>query len=268
MNTDARVIGSTRLYAIIGDPIAQVRSPETINARFASAGVDALLFPAHVTEDLFEPAVRGLMSLANLDGLVITVPHKARAMAMATRLEEGARVVGAINVLRRERDGSWTGAMFDGAGMVQAFHSKEARLEGRTVILYGAGGAGSAIACSLAEAGVKSIDFVDPMKERIAGLTGRLKDAFPNCRFGTVDSWHPRFDMIVNASPVGMYGNDAMPGEIGSLNRDTIVGDVVVSERPTPLIQHASAQGCLSVTGRDMHAGQIDAILRFFGFDA
>jgi shikimate dehydrogenase len=208
------------------------------------------------------------MSLANLDGLVITVPHKARTMAMATRLEEGARVIGAINVLRRERDGSWTGAMFDGAGMVRAFHTKKACLEGRTVILYGAGGAGSAIACSLAEAGVKSIDFVDPMKERIAGLTGRLKGAFPNCRFGTVDAWHARFDMIVNASPVGMYGNDAMPGEIGSLDPDTIVGDVVVSERPTPLIQHASARGCLSVTGRDMHAGQIDAILRFFGFDA
>ena len=65
-----------------------------------------------------------------------------------------------------------------------------------------------------------------------------------------------------------MYGNYAMPGEIGSLKPDTIVGDVVVSERPTPLIQHASAHGCLSVTGRDMHAGQIDAILRFFGFDA
>jgi len=268
MKIDARVTGSTRLYAIIGDPIAQVRSPETINARFASAGVDALLFPAHVTEDRFEPAVRGLMSLANLDGLVVTVPHKVRMMAMAMRVEEGARVVGAINVLRREGDGSWTGAMFDGAGMVRALRTKGGRLEGRTVILYGAGGAGSAIAFSLAEAGVKSIDFVDPMNERIAALTGRLKEAFPNCRFGIVDSWHARFDMVVNASPVGMHGNDAMPGEIGSLNSDTIVGDVVVSERPTALIRHASAHGCLSVTGREMHAGQIDAILRFFGFDA
>jgi len=268
MKADARVRGSTRLYAIIGDPIAQVRSPETINARFTSTGVDALLFPAHITEDRFEPAVRGLMSLANLDGLLITVPHKARAIAMATRLEEGARVVGAINALRRESDGSWTGAMFDGEGMVQAVHSKAARLAGRTVILYGAGGAGSAIACSLAAAGVKSIDFVDPMKERIAMLVGRLNDAFPTCRFGSVESWHAQFDMIVNASPVGMYGNDAMPGEIGSLNRDTIVSDVVVSEKPTALIRHASAHGCLSVTGRDMHAGQIDAILRFFGFGA
>jgi shikimate dehydrogenase len=255
------------LYAIIGDPIAQVRSPETFNARFASAGVDAFLFPAHVTEERFESAVHGLLSLANLDGIVVTVPHKARMMAMATRLEEGANVVGAINVLRRESDGSWTGAMFDGAGMVHAFQRKEARLEGRTVLLYGAGGAGSAIACSLAETGVKSIDFIDPVGDRVNALIARLKGVFPNCRFGMADSWHPRFDMIVNASPVGTYGNGAMPGEIGALNPQTIVGDVVLSERPTALIRHASAHNCLSVTGREMHAGQIDAILRFFGFD-
>jgi shikimate dehydrogenase len=267
MNVDARVTGKTRLYAIIGDPIAQVRSPETFNARFASAGIDAFLFPAHVTEERFDSAVRGLLSLANLDGIVITVPHKARTMALATRLQEGANVVGAINVLRRESDGSWTGAMFDGAGMVHAFRRKGARLEGRVVLLYGAGGAGSAIACSLAEAGVKSMDFIDPMKDRVDALIARLKAAFPNCRFGSADAWHPRVDMIVNASPVGMYGKDAMPGEIGSLDADTIVGDVVLSERSTSLIQHASDHGCLSVTGREMHAGQIDAILQFFGFD-
>ena len=86
MNVDTRVTGKTRLYAIIGDPIAQVRSPETFNARFTSAGIDAFLFPAHVTEERFDFAVRGLLSLANLDGIVITVPHKARAMALATEV--------------------------------------------------------------------------------------------------------------------------------------------------------------------------------------
>jgi shikimate dehydrogenase len=267
MSADARVTGKTRLYAIIGDPIAQVRSPETINARFTSAGVDAFLFPAHVTEERFDSAVPGLLSLANLDGIVVTVPHKARTMALATRVEQSAAVVGAINVLRREPDGSWTGAMFDGAGMVNAFRRKGARLEARTVLLYGAGGAGSAIACSLADAGVTSIDFSDPIKERVDALIARLRVAFPNCRFGVADGWHPRFDMIVNASPVGMYGKDAMPGPIGALSPDTIVGDVVTGEQPTRLIQHASAHGCLTVTGREMHAGQIDAILQFFGFD-
>jgi shikimate dehydrogenase len=157
--------------------------------------------------------------------------------------------------------------MFDGAGMVHAFRSKGARLEGRTVLLYGAGGAGSAIACSLAEAGVRSIDFIDPIDGRVHALITRLRDVFPNCRFTTVDSWHARFDMVVNASPVGMSANDGMPGEMEALNPETIVGDVVVSERPTSLIQHALAHRCLSVTGREMHAGQIDAILQFFGFD-
>ena len=266
MTTEARVTGKTRLYAIIGDPIAQVRSPEAINARFAATGVDAFLFPAHVTEERFEVAVRGLLSLGNLDGVVVTVPHKVRAMPMATRLDQSAKLVGAINVLRRESDGSWTGGMFDGAGMVRAFQDKGARLEGRAVLLYGAGGAGSAIACSLAEAGVRSIDFIDPIGTRVSALIERLRDAFPKCRLTIAAAWHPRFDMVVNASPMGMSIGDGMPGEIGPLSPETLVGDVVVSERPTSLIQHASAHRCLSVTGREMHAGQVDALVQFIGF--
>ena len=109
--------------------------------------------------------------------------------------------------------------------------------------------------------------FSTAMKDRVIELVARLIAAFPNCRFGLADGWHPRFDMIVNASPIGVYGKDAMPGKIGPLSPGTIVGDVVLSEQPTGLIQHASDHHCLSVTGREMHAGQMDAILQFFGFD-
>ncbi len=70
--------------------------------------------------------------------------------------------------------------------------------------------------------------------------------------------------MVVNASPVGMRPDDGMPGEIGALSSATLVGDVVIVDRPTALIRHALRCGCAWVDGRDMHAGQVDAILAFF----
>ena len=265
MSATARITGTTRLYAIIGDPIAQVRSPEVFTERLAKAGVDAVLLPVHVPAAQFEVAVPGLLSLGNLDGVLVTVPFKARMVPFAARLGEGARVIGAINALRREADGSWTGDMFDGKGFVNAAMAKGARLQGASVLLFGAGGAGSAIACALAEAGTSAIDIIDPERDRCDSLIAKLSAAFAHCRFAAADAHRSAYDLVINASPVGMGATDGMPGEIGRLAPGTLVGDVVVSQEPTRLIRHALASGCVCVTGRDMHAGQVDAIMAFFG---
>ena len=82
--TTSRITGATRLYAIIGDPIAQVRSPEVFTERFAAAGMDAVLVPVHVPRDRFDAIVPALMALGNLDGLLVTVPFKARMVPFAS----------------------------------------------------------------------------------------------------------------------------------------------------------------------------------------
>src|SRR5689334_11155093 len=97
-----KITGTTRLYAIIGDPIAQVRSPETFSGRFAAEDIDAVLVPMHVPVEHFDAIVPALLALGNLDGLLVTVPFKARMVAFAQRLGATARTVGAINALRRE----------------------------------------------------------------------------------------------------------------------------------------------------------------------
>jgi len=265
MSGAPRISGTTRLYAIIGDPIAQVRSPEVFTERLAEAGVDAVLVPVHVPTERFETAVPGLLALGNLDGVLVTVPFKARMVAFATRLGEAARVIDAVNALRREADGSWTGDMFDGKGFVRAATLKNVRLQGSSVLLFGAGGAGSAIACALAQAAVRSIHIADPERHRIDGLIERLTRAFPQCRLVLADASERAFDMVVNASPVGMRDTDGMPGNLGRLTPRTVIGDVVISQAPTALVRHGLANGCVCVTGRDMHAGQVDAIMAFFG---
>jgi shikimate dehydrogenase len=264
MTNALKITGATRLYAILGDPIVQVRSPEVFTERFAAAGLNAVLLPALVPAERFDKVIPALMALGNLDGLLVTVPFKARMLPFASRLGTAAKCIGAVNALRREVDGSWTGDMFDGAGFVRGVERKGELLRGRRVLLFGAGGAGSAIAYALASAGVESIAIVDPDARRAEALAETLRHAFPDCDVAVTISMPADVNMIVNASPIGMRPDDGMPGDIGPLAAGTLVGDVVISESPTALIQYALRHGCSCVTGRDMHSGQIEAIMNFF----
>jgi shikimate dehydrogenase len=264
VNADARVTGKTRLYAIIGDPIAQVRSPEVFSARFAAAGTPAICIPMHVPSERFEAIVPQLMALGNVDGLIATVPFKPRMLSFADRLGKTAQTVGALNALRREADGSWSGDMFDGMGFVRGAQNKAERLAGRRVALFGAGGAGSAIACGLAEAGVKSIAVIEQEPAKAHALVEKLERAFPECDTSVASAMPRAVDMVVNASPVGMKPGDALPGNIGRLDPGTLVGDVVILPGPSPMIRHAIECGCRYVDGREMMDGQVDALLAFF----
>jgi shikimate dehydrogenase len=264
MTNPLRITGATRLYAIVGDPIVQVRSPEVFTERLAAAGVDAVLVPAQIPEERFDKVIPALMALGNLDGLLVTVPFKARMRPFATRLGAAAECIGAVNALRREADGSWTGDIFDGAGFVRGIEQKGERIRGRRVLLFGAGGAGSAIACALAGAGVESIGIADPNAGRVEALVVALRKAFPDLDLPAAIPKPGEVNMIVNASPVGMRPGDRMPGDLGPLKADTLVGDVVISESPTALVQHALRHGCPWVNGHDMHSGQIEAIMGFF----
>jgi shikimate dehydrogenase len=216
MSAVISIKGATRLYPIIGDPIAQVRSPEVFSARFAAAGVPAICIPVHVPAERFDAIVPALLALGNVDGLIATVPFKPRMLPFADRLGRAAQTVGALNALRRERDGSWSGDMFDGMGFIHGAQKKGERLAGRRVALFGAGGAGSAIACGLAEAGVQSIAVIDQDTAKAEAVAGRLARAFPKCAVSAARALPSAFDMVVNASPVGMKPGDGLPGRSGA----------------------------------------------------
>jgi shikimate dehydrogenase len=260
-----KITGRTRLYAIIGDPIAQVRSPEIYTDRFAALGMDAVLVPMHVPAARFDSIVPALLALGNLDGLIVTIPFKTKMLPFAHTLGATARRVGAVNALRREADGTWTGDMFDGIGFVRGAEAKGERIRGRKVALFGAGGAGSAIACALADAGVASIDVVEVEPAKAQALIAKLAPAFPNCAFATTERLRDGVDMVVNATPIGMRADDGLPGAISALDPRTLVGDVVIRETSTPLVRLAMQCNCHWVDGRDLFAGQIEALSAFLG---
>ena len=256
--------GSTRFYGIIGDPIAQVRSPQVFNPRLRAAGRNAVLVPLHVRPERFEETLRGLMALGNLDGLVVTIPYKARALALADRVLPTGRQVGAVNALRREADGSWTGDMFDGRGLVRGLAGQGHTVAGRRVMLIGAGGAGSAVAMALAEAGAAGITLFDVDAAKSESVAARVTEAYPACAVRVALPAVEGHDMLVNATPIGMAPGDGLPADLGRLDPGLLVVDVIMKPEVTPLLRHAQACGCRTMGGRHMLEGQAEEVMRFF----
>ena len=261
------VDGATRLYGIIGDPIAQVKSPEILTARIRAARRNALLLPLHVKPELFDETVRGLKALANLDGIVITVPYKARVVPFVDRLMPTGERVGAITAMRREPDGSWAGDMFDGKGMLRALREQGADPKGLRGMLLGAGGAGSAIADAVADAGAASLIVFDVDTAKASALASRIARFHPACAAKAGEPTVEGIDILINATPLGMADGDPLPMKLGKLDPKFVVADVIVKPGPTPFLKQAEASGCRIVGGRAMIGGQASELLRFFGIE-
>src|ERR1044072_1309680 len=142
--------GATRIHVTIGDPIAQVKSPAGITNGFAARGHDAIMIPLQFSPADVESFLKRGKTLPNLDGIVITVPHKPVAFRHCDTTSERAKVLEVCYVMRRTSDGSWHGDMDDGGGFVDVLRRNAFDPKGKRALQVGAGGAGSAIALSLA----------------------------------------------------------------------------------------------------------------------
>jgi shikimate dehydrogenase len=262
----ASITGRTRLYGIIGDPIQQVRSPEVYTRKFAEAGIDAVLVPMHIDSGEIDSVLPALLRLKNLDGLLVTSPFKTNALAVADEVHSRGRRIGAVNALRRDEQGRWHADMFDGEGFVRGLLAKGHSVTNKSALVLGCGGAGAAIAVSLADAGVAHITLCDLDRAKADALAAQLSASCDGCEIVAGEADARDVDVIVNASVVGMKASDGMPAPFESFRSEQIVGDVVLRPpgEPTALIAKALECGCAVVTGVDMHTGQIDAIFEFF----
>lgn len=242
--------GATRLYPIVGDPIAQVKSPAGVTHGLRERGVDGVCVPAHVPPADLAAFVDGLGRARNVDGLIVTVPHKFAAHALCATTTPRARLLGAVNVMRRNGDGSWHGEMLDGLAFVRAGTEGGARPDGARALLVGAGGAGSAIGLALLEAGVRELVVHDSDPARAEALVGRLAGTGALVRAGPADP--AGFDMVCNATPAGMREGDPLPVPAAALRPTTFVGDVVTVPEVTPLLRAARDAGCPTATGVEM----------------
>ncbi|MBL8925577.1 MAG: shikimate dehydrogenase [Pseudonocardia sp.] len=254
--------GETLVVPILGDPIAQVKSPDGITRALVARGRDAVVVPMHVLPDDLDTVVRGLGPVRSIVGLIATVPHKFGLAAHCATRTDRAAFLGSVNIARRNIDGTWHGDQVDGAAFVAACRTNGATLQDARALQVGAGGAGSAIALALLDAGVAELTLHDADPARLDTLAGRLRDRFGD-RVTTGPADPDGHGIVANATPMGMREGDPLPVDAARLKPDTFVGDVITKPAVSPLIAAARQAGCATSTGTDMFAAVSVLIVDF-----
>ncbi|MDA8495118.1 shikimate dehydrogenase family protein [Kluyvera georgiana] len=259
-----QISGHTRLIAHLGYPTESFKAPMIYNPWFADQGVDVKVVPMGVKPEDYAALIPTLFSLTNIAGALVTMPHKVATCELVDRLSPTAQIAGACNAIRREADGSLTGDMFDGDGFVRGIQRKGFRTTGARALVVGSGGVGSAIAASLASAGVSALTLVDAQESAARALADRLHAHYPQLTLTVMAGDPAGHSLVVNATPLGMSPGDPLPLDVERLDAGTFVGEVVMKQEYTPLLQAAMARGCPVQRGTDMLFEMIPAYLDFF----
>lgn len=259
------ITGRTRIYGILADPIHHVKTPQMMHDLFARKNIDGVLVPYHVSSETLGKVFDGLRAIRNFGGFIATVPHKSAMLDLCDAVTDQARLVGAVNCVRREDDGSMAGAQLDGIGFVEGLRGNGITVEGMSVHLAGAGGAAKAIAFALAEAGVASITIANRTEEAAQELAGRVSGTYSGVSAKASREGARNADMVVNATPLGMEPDDPEPVDFEELHGDQIVADAIMEPEMTPLLKAAQDRGCTIQPGAPMLRSQIELMAQHMG---
>lgn len=259
------ITGKTKLIAHIGYPTETFKSPMIYNPYFEDRGIDVLVVPMGVKAEDYEKVLKATFSLTNIVGALITMPHKVTTVALLDEVSTKVRIAGACNAVRRREDGKLVGDMFDGEGFVRGLASKGKKVKGSRAYVLGSGGVGSAIVASLAGAGVAALSLKDFNPASAQALADRIRTNYPQIEVTTGSDDLKGFDIVVNATPIGMKDDDPLPFDMDKISSGVFVGEVVMKQAHTPFLRAAIAKGCAVQLGTDMLFEQIPAYLEFFG---
>jgi shikimate dehydrogenase len=266
----------TSYAEVIGDPIAQSKSPAIHGHWLGKLGLDARYQACHVTAEGLADYVAARRSDAAWRGCNVTMPHKLTVMQLLDRLDPLAERIGAVNTIVREGDGSLTGYNTDAPGFLEPLRPLlDPPHLFRMARVLGTGGAARAIVAALAgEHMVIVLAGRDPAKARAL-----LDELDPDGEHHTADLAHfadPTdfvfddregcFDLIVNASPLGMAGQPPLPFDFSHAPPGSLVYDIVTHPLDTEFLQQARAAGFRTIDGLSMLIGQAAvAFEHFFG---
>ena len=260
------ISGKTTLIAHLGYPTESFKAPMIYNPWFDKAGIDAVVVPMGVQAADYQTFLKQLFRLTNIRGALVTMPHKVTTVALLDEASTAVQVAGSCNAVLRRPDGTLLGDMFDGAGFTRGLKRKDFKFPGASVLVVGTGGVGSAIAASIAAEGVAKLFLSDTNKASAEGLAARIKQHHPKIETGVRSNDPAGYDLVVNATPLGMKPSDPLPFDVARIAPTTFVGEVVMKQEITPLLAAAKEKGCRYQVGTDMLFEQIPAYLEFFGF--
>jgi shikimate dehydrogenase len=260
------ITGRGKVIAHVGYPTEAFKAPMIYNPWFEAKGIDAAVTPLGIKPEDFATVFPTLFRVTTMHGALVTMPFKIPVAGLVDELTTTARIAGACNAVLKRPDGSLLGDMFDGTGFVSGVARKGREIAGAQALVLGSGGVGSAIAASLAAAGAGRIGLSDVNAASAEALAGRLRTHYPALPVEVGGSDPAGWDIVVNATPLGMNQGDPMPFDIDRIAPGTFVGEVVMKEEYTPLLRAARAKGCQVQVGTDMLFEMIPAYLAFFGF--
>jgi shikimate dehydrogenase len=261
------ISGTTTLVAHLGYPTHTFKSSLICNPWFEKNGIDAAVVPMGIRAEDYPDFFRSVFALTNLRGALITMPHKITTMGLVDEISPTAAIAGATNAVLRREDGSLLAEQFDGAGFVRGMLRKGFDPAGRRALVVGNGGVGSPIAASLAGLGLAEIALFDPDPAASEVLARRIAVHYPHVEV-VVGSRDPEgYDLVVNATPLGMKDSDPLPVDVDRVTPGAYVGDVVLKTDMTPFLQAAADKGCTIQVGSDMLFELVPAYLEFFGFE-
>lgn len=253
----------TGLIPLLGKPLRQSFAPRLQNATYKALGLDFRYFPLEVENDHLGEIVQAWRTV-NSPGFAVTKPNKIKVIDYLDGLDELAEKMGAVNTVVKRGD-KLIGYNTDGEGFVRSFIAEtDAKLEEKTFLCYGAGGAGRAICCSLAYHGAKKIVIVDLSNANAQDLADEV-----NRVFAPVASWISfaekakiaeairSADVVMNNSGVGMYPKtDQTPIDKALLNKGQICFDATYNPLKTLFLREAEEVGCRIINGQGMSVYQ------------
>lgn len=261
-----QITGETDLFYIVGTPVRHFRAPILFNEYFAAQGHNFCCAGLNVLPEDLAQALALVRRVDNIKGLCITAPHKIDAAPLMDRRTDAAEQAGSVNFVRREPDGTLTGHNLDGAGFLRGLRAGGFEPAGRRVLLLGAGGVGRAIAFALADAAVRDLVILNRDGAKAAELARAIKtktgigvSVAATLGAGGVAG----FDLVANATSVGMAGSGGMPVALDGIDASSTVADVVISPQDTPFVAAARAAGCRVMVGSAMLRPQIELSERF-----
>jgi len=260
------ISGKTTLIAHLGYPTESFKAPLIYNPWFESKGIDAVVVPMGVRADDYPTFLRAVFRLTNIRGALVTMPHKVTTVGLVDAVTPTVEIAGSSNAVMLRPDGTLLADMFDGTGFVRGIARKGFEVRGARCLVVGTGGVGSAIAASLAAAGVGAIALFDTNRGSAQALAGRLAKHYPALDVHLAASDPAGYDLVVNGTPLGMRPGDPLPFDASRLEPRTFVGEVVMKQEITPLLEAARTRGCRFQVGTDMLFEMIPAYLEFFGF--
>jgi shikimate dehydrogenase len=262
------ITGSTRVFFILGDPVAQVRAPEVYNRLFAEHGIDAVLVPLKLPAAALPGFLAHGMAAENIGGFWATIPHKAALAALLIPSDPVAQIAGAVNAVRRLPDGRLEAALFDGIGFVKGLDHFGIDVKGRRVLVVGAGGGGHAVAAAIAQRGPSQLAIYNRTADRAAALVDRLAPLVGGVARVAASNDPAGFDLVVNCTSQGLKPDDPLPFDPARVDAGAAVVDIIMTRIPTPLLAQCRARGLKAEAGFEMLVQQVPEYLRFFGFDA